>query len=146
MRQIGNHVWAQRRDFGAQLRPPYGTKRRTEAGALPRGFGGMPNRDYHFLSTHRIHKVQLLNTEVRATQQNPFYSAKNDVALRMIAKFMPENYFHMQFLSPLYFFAGFACVICKKYCDNLLKKLIFLKVQNSKLLVVSNTFFLARIS
>ena len=109
----------------AQLWPPYGTKRRTEAGALPRGFGGMPNRDYHFLSTHRIHKVQLLNTEVRATQQNPFYSAKNDVALRMIAKFMPENYFHMQFLSPLYFFAGFPLGFVKNIVKIFLKNPYF---------------------
>ena len=34
--------------------------------------------------------IQLLSTEVRATQQNPRYSAKNNVAMRSIATFMTK--------------------------------------------------------
>ena len=42
------------------------------------------------LPPNRGKDVQLLSTEVRATQQNPRYSVKNNVAIRMIATFMPK--------------------------------------------------------
>ena len=48
---------------------------------------------FSMLPTHREKNVQLLSTEVRATQQNPRYSAKNNVAMRMIATFMPKIIF-----------------------------------------------------
>ena len=53
---------------------------------------------FSILPAHRGKDVQLLSTEVRATQQNPRYSGKNNVAIRMIATFMPKyneifNYF-----------------------------------------------------
>ena len=40
---------------------------------------------------HREKNVQLPRTEVRAIQQNPSYSAKNNVAMRLIATFMPNS-------------------------------------------------------
>ena len=42
------------------------------------------------LTHHRQKNVQLLSTGVRATQQNPRYSGKNNVAMRMIATFMTK--------------------------------------------------------
>ena len=45
---------------------------------------------FSILPHHRGKDVQLLSTEVRATQQNPRYSVKNNVAIRMIATFMPK--------------------------------------------------------
>ena len=40
-------------------------------------------------TTHRENKVKILSKKVRDTQANPRYSAKNNVAMRMIATFMP---------------------------------------------------------
>ena len=40
-------------------------------------------------TTHRENKVKILSKKVRDTQANPSYSAKNNVAIRMIATFMP---------------------------------------------------------
>ena len=43
----------------------------------------------------REKNVKILSNEVRDTQQNPRYSAKNNVAIRMIATFMPKNFLHI---------------------------------------------------
>ena len=45
---------------------------------------------FSMVPTHREKNVQLLSTEVRATQQNSRYSAKNNVAMRLIVTFMPH--------------------------------------------------------
>ena len=45
---------------------------------------------FSMLPTHREKNVQLLSTEVRATQQNSRYLAKNNLAMRLIVTFMPE--------------------------------------------------------
>ena len=87
---IENRIWAHRRARGAERRPERGAKRRTEAGAEPRGPGGVPRCDFQCCPVIAKKNVQLLSTEVRATQQNSRYSAKNNVAIRMIATFMPK--------------------------------------------------------
>ena len=50
-------------------------------------------------------KVQLLSKEVQATQQNSRYSAKNNVAIHMIATFMSKYFWTLTslFLSYQYF-------------------------------------------
>ena len=58
------------------------------------------------LAHHREKNVQLLSTEVRATQQNPRYSGKNNVAMRMIATFMTK-YFASQYCV---FFSNQMCI------------------------------------
>ena len=90
MGKIENGVWAHRRALGAPLRPPFGASRLTPASAPPLGPGGVPR--HHFQSCPHIRQknIQLLSTEVRATQQNPRYSAKNNVAMRSIATFMTK--------------------------------------------------------
>ena len=47
------------------------------------------------LAHHREKNVQLLSTEVRVTQQKVTLSAKNNVAIRMIATFMPTTSFEL---------------------------------------------------
>ena len=46
-------------------------------------------------TTHRENKVKILSKKVRDTQPNPRYSAKNNVAIRMIATFMPTTSFEL---------------------------------------------------
>ena len=40
-------------------------------------------------------RARILSNEVRDTQQNPRHSAKNNVAIRMIATFMPKKILHI---------------------------------------------------
>ena len=58
--------------------------------AQPLGPCGVLRCDFQSCPPHRGKDVQLLSMEVRATQQNPRYSVKNNVAIRMIATFMPK--------------------------------------------------------
>ena len=61
---------------------------------------------FSILPPHRGKDVQLLSTEVRATQQNPRYSGKNNVTMRMIATFMTK-YFASQYCV---FFSNQMCI------------------------------------
>ena len=85
---------------GAERRPERGAKRRTEAGAEPLGPGGVAPPD---LPTFTViaKKVKIFSKKDRDTQPNPCYSAKNNVAMRMIATFMPITniclLLHLQF-------------------------------------------------
>ena len=51
-------------------------------------------------TTHRENKVKILSKKVRDTQPNPRYSVKNNVAIRMIATFIPTTSFDL-FTSTL---------------------------------------------
>ena len=66
--------------------PPPGPRGGAEAGAEPRGPVGIPTPDFQIWN--QITKnIMLLSKEVRDTQPNPRYSAKNNDAIRMIASF-----------------------------------------------------------
>ena len=93
--KIQNRIWAHRRALGAPLRPPL----------RPSGPSVCPDAIFN-LAHHREKNVQLLSTEVRATQQNPRYSGKNNVAMRMIATFMTK-YFASQYCV---FFSNQMCI------------------------------------
>ena len=75
--------------------PRGGAEARVRREAPNGGRSGAPRarrcaqRRFSILPSHREKNVLLLSTEVRATQQNPRYSAKNNVAMRVIATFMP---------------------------------------------------------
>ena len=47
---------------------------------------------FSILPSYHENKVQLLSKEVQATQQNLRYSAKNNVAIHMIATFMSKSF------------------------------------------------------
>ena len=64
----------------ASLRPPL----------RPSGPAVCPDIIFNLAHTSSKKNIQLLSTEVRATQQNPRYSAKNNVAMRAIAPFMTK--------------------------------------------------------
>ena len=79
--------------------PPPGPRGGAEAGVrreapnggrsgAPRARRWTPVWFFNF-PTHRENKVKILSKKVRDTQANPRYSAKNNVAMRMIATFMP---------------------------------------------------------
>ena len=65
----------------------------------PEGPAAHPRVIFNF-TIHR-EKVKLLSKKVRDTQANPSYSAKNNVAIRMIATFMP-NFFYLSFIQLFY--------------------------------------------
>ena len=48
-------------------------------------------------------KVKILSKKFRDTQPNPRYSAKNNVAIRMIATFMP-NFLYLSFIQLFHIF------------------------------------------
>ena len=79
---------SRRRARGAEWRPERDAKRRTEAGAEPRGPGGVAPPDLPNL-TVIPKKVKILSKKDRDIQPNSCYSAKNNVAMRLIATFMP---------------------------------------------------------
>ena len=58
-------------------------------GLEPRRPDGVPPCAFCNFTTHRGNKVKILSKKVRDTQANARYSAKNNVAIRMIATFMP---------------------------------------------------------
>ena len=67
---------------------PTGPRGGAEAGAEPLGPVGIHTPDFQIWN--KITKnIMLLSKEVRDTQPNPRYSAKNNDAIRMIASFMP---------------------------------------------------------
>ena len=72
------HRWAQ----GAERRPE----------RSPEGPAVHPRVILNF-TTHRENKVKILSKKVRDTQAKARYSAKNNVAIRMIATFMPSYYY-----------------------------------------------------
>ena len=64
-------------------------------------------------TTHRENKVKILSKKVRDTQPNPRYSAKNNVAIRMIATFIPTTSFDL-FTSAL-------CYLLQEQITNKIK-------------------------
>ena len=71
---------------------------------------------FSILTPHRGKDVQLLSTEVRATQQNPRYSVKNNVAIRMIATFMPKYNEIFNCLLCLYAISSVQQILLIIYC------------------------------
>ena len=61
---------------------------------------------WFFNFTIHREKVKILSKKVRDTQANPSYSAKNNVAIRMIATFMP-NFFYLSFIQLFYMLWSF---------------------------------------
>ena len=60
----------------------------------------------------REKNVKILSNEVRDTQQNSRYSAKNNVAIRMIATFMPKpSMFNLLFLICFNLLTGYIHII-----------------------------------
>ena len=51
-----------------------------------------PTPAWFFNFTIHREKVKILRKKVQETQANPSYSAKNNVAIRVIATFMPKTY------------------------------------------------------
>ena len=77
-------IWFQIWKSGVGI--PTGPRGGVEAGAEPRGPVGIPTPDFQIWN--QITKnIMLLSKEVRDTQPNPRYSAKNNDAIRMIASF-----------------------------------------------------------
>ena len=71
----------------------------------PEGPAVLPRVIFNF-TTHR-EKVKILSKKVRDTQANPSYSAKNNVAIRMIATFMPKpSMFNLLFLKSFNLLTG----------------------------------------
>ena len=65
--------------------------RRTEDGAVPRGACSVP--PFHFsIVPHIVKKVNILSKKVKNTQPISRYSAKNNVAIHMIATFMSKYF------------------------------------------------------
>ena len=69
---------------------------RTEAGAEPRGPGGVAPPDLPNL-TVIPKKVKILSKKDRDIQPNSCYSAKNNVTMRLIAPFMPIYNFTLSY-------------------------------------------------
>ena len=85
-----------RRALGAPLRPPFGASRLTPASAPPLGLGGVTPPDLPNL-TVIPKKVKILSKKDRDIQPNSCYSAKNNVAMRLIAPFMPIYNFTLSY-------------------------------------------------
>ena len=91
--KLKNHTGVHRRARGAERRPERGAQA-TNGGrsGAPRARRCAPVWFLNF-TTHRENKVNILSKKLRDTQTNPRYSAKNNVAIRMIATFMPSKSF-----------------------------------------------------
>ena len=61
-------------------------------------------------TTHRENKVKILSKKVRDTQANARYSAKNNVAIRMIATFMPT---YLSLFTGGIYVISFTIIKCK---------------------------------
>ena len=76
-----------------------------DAGALYRGLrryaAEARNRDFKIISPI-VKKSQDTQQKVRDTQPNPRYSAKNNVAMHMIATFMPNRGYQLTNYLDLY--------------------------------------------
>ena len=87
---------------------------------------------FSMVPTHREKNVQLLSTEVRATQQNSRYSAKNNVAMRLIVTFMP----HINEIFCSCNFKAEHCTFSRDYFYNKKKMRVLINsmycVQNNK--------------
>ena len=87
---------------------------------------------FSILTPHRGKDVQLLSTEVRATQQNPRYSVKNNVAIRLIATFMPKYNEIFNCLLCLYAISSVQQILLIIYCLSQIRySCIYLKMDKT---------------
>ena len=98
--------------MGGKIEKPYGGTPPGLRSGAPRARRCAPVWFLNF-TTHRENKVKILSKKVRDTQPNPRYSAKNNVAIRMIATFIPTTSFDL-FTSAL-------CYLLQEQITNKIK-------------------------